>query len=109
MKYSKKEWLMIRKVLKQRKIHHDQVKHINCIRIHPTESDEHFYKKAIACRWLFKQGHPFLTEAWTEDRKKRFDIIDLKDDIDIEIETGKSNKKAYKGDMVIDIKQIKGG
>jgi len=98
-----KKWQRINSVLRKRKIHHDQIKHINCIRIHATESKKHFMKKAGICYDLFKQGHDFLTEAWTTDRKQRFDILDLTDDIDIEIETGKSKKKRYKADVEYDI------
>lgn len=103
MKYTRKDWMRIREVLRNRNIHHDQVRHINCIRIHPTESDEHFYEKVKVCRALFKEGKPFITEAWTNDRKQRFDILNLFDDEDIEIETGKSKKKQYKADKEIKI------
>ena len=88
-------WIRINHILKKHNISHDQFKHINCIRIHPTESDEHFLEKVKICRKLFKNGHQFLTEAWTVDRKRRFDIIDLIDDIIYEIET---DNKIDKGD-----------
>ena len=93
-----KEWQKIRETLRKRRIHPDQVKHINCIRIHNKESRRHFLKKAEICYNLFKQKHNFITEAWTEDRRKRFDILDLVNNVDIEIETGKSKSKKYKGD-----------
>jgi len=102
MKLSRKEWIRINDALRGREIDSSQFKHLNCIRIHPTESDEHFFKKVEKCRELFKLGHPFLTECWTKDHKQRFDILDLEMNEDIEIETGKSKNKIYKGDVVLD-------
>ena len=97
----RKKWYAIRNCLRKRNIHPDQHKHINCIRIHPTETYEHFIEKCKQVWQLHKIGHDFLTEAWTENRKQRFDILDLIDDIDIEIETGKSKKKKYKADKEV--------
>lgn len=85
--------MRINQILKKRKIHRDQYNHINCIRIHPTESYEHFSEKCELAWNLFKAKKPFLTEAWTSDRKRRFDVLDLIDDIPYEIETGKSYDK----------------
>ena len=100
MKLTKKEYIRINQVLRDRNIHWDQVKHINCVRPHPTESDEHAEWKHKECRKLYKMKHPYLTEVWTFDRKIRYDILDLKDDIDIEIDLSHSSKK-YKGDKII--------
>jgi len=98
-----KEWRRTREILRKRRIHPDQTRHINCVRIHNKESKKHFLKKAEICYELSKQNHNFLTEAWTDDRRQRFDILDLTDDIDIEIETGKSKRKKYKPDKEIKI------
>ena len=78
-----------------------KVKFINCPRFHPTETDEHWEGKQKKCRELYKEGHPFLSEVWTADHKQRFDILDLEDNINYEIETGKSKNKIYPGDEVI--------
>jgi hypothetical protein len=96
----KNDWKKINDTLRSRNIHHDQTKHIDCIRQHPTESDEHFKMKCKRARELFKEGKPFLTEVWTTDRRKRFDLLNLEDNVDEEFETGKSLFKVYKGDVV---------
>ena len=70
--------------------------------IHPTESDNHFLAKCKKAKELYDLGIPFITEAWTEDRSQRFDLLDLDSGIDYEFETGK-NTKNYKGDIVINI------
>lgn len=95
------DWKRINDILRKRDIDSSQHKFINCIRIHSTESDEHFNEKVRICRELFKIGHPFLTEVWTRNHDKRLDILDLEDDIDSEIESGKSKNKSYQGDVVV--------
>jgi len=102
MKLNRKEYFRINQILRERNIHWDQTKHLNCIRQHPIESDAHFDEKVKLCRQLYKQGHPFITEVWTTDRKMRFDILDLHLDEDIEVEKSRSSKK-YKGDKEIKI------
>jgi len=97
MKTTKKDWLRINNILRSRNIAHDQTKHINCFRFHPTESKAHRDEKFRICSNLYDRGHPFLCEVWTADRKRRFDILDLEDDVVIEIET---NFNVDKGDMV---------
>lgn len=103
MKLGPKEWKRIRDVLRARDIDHSQVKHINCVRMHPTETDEHWDGKQKLCRKLYKMKHPYICEVWTADHKKRYDVLDLEDDEDYEIETGKSKQKTYKGDTVINV------
>jgi hypothetical protein len=87
MNKTKDMWERTNEVLRLNNIDRDQRQHINCIRIHPTESDEHFTWKVNKSRELFKSGHPFLTECFADCRKRRFDIIDLEDNIIYEGET----------------------
>ena len=102
---NKNKWMRINNTLRNRKIHHDQAKHINCVRFHPKESFKQRMKKCEIASKLYSDGIPFLTEVWTADRKKRFDILDLENDIDYEITTDikKELKKIYKGDKIVKI------
>ena len=85
MKPTRKEQERINRLLRELDIHHDQTKHLGCIRIHPTESKEHFLKKAELCYEMYHQRHFFLTEAWTSDRKIRFDAVNLETGETIEV------------------------
>lgn len=100
MKLTKKKLTTVNNTLRKRDIHWDQRQHINCIRIHNTESREHFLGKCKVAYELHQIGVPFITEAWTTDRKKRYDLLELLNDFDYEFETGKSKKK-YKGDIEV--------
>jgi hypothetical protein len=100
---ARKDWLRINKILRERNIDPSQIKHINCIRMHPTESEKHFLAKAKRAFCFYKSKTPFLTEVWTKDHKKRYDLLHLIDDIDYEFETGKSKKKKYKADKEVTI------
>lgn len=103
MKLTQKDQKRINDVLRSRDIHPDQYKHINCVRMHPTETDAHWEGKQRKCRQLYKEDRPFLCEVWTRDRKQRFDILELIDNLDIEISTGKSKNKKYTNDIVIHV------
>lgn len=98
-----KRWKWINDCLRERDIHHDQRRHINCIRIHPTESERHFLEKCRTAYKLFKSKHDFLSEAWVTNRSQRFDILDLTLNEDYEIETGLSKKKKYKADKEVKV------
>jgi len=102
MKLNRKDYIRVNQILRERNIDTSQFKHVNCCRHHQTESKEHWAAKVKTCYELYKKGHPYLTEVWTSDKKKRYDILDLKDNIDIEIEKSRS-KKSYKGDREIKI------
>jgi hypothetical protein len=83
-------WKLVNKIFRDLNLHPDQKKHLNCLRFHPTESKVHSRMKYDIVRECFKKSIPFLTEAWTENRKRRFDIvkfIDNEDEQVIEIET----------------------
>lgn len=101
MKLTQQDQKRVNDVLRSRNIAHDQFKFMNCVRPHPTETDAHWGGKQKKCRELYNEGKPFLCEVWTADHKQRFDILDILDNINIEIETGKSKNKVYKGDEVI--------
>ena len=106
MNLTRNEWIRIRTTLRNRDIHHDQVKFLNCVRFSPTESKEHRRKKFEICEKLyFEDKVPFLTEAWNQQRTTRLDILDLIGDIDYEIETDLKRKKSYEGDVVIEVKR----
>lgn len=51
--------------------------HRNCIRINSGSTIEHERKKFEMCWAMAKGGHEFLTEAETEDKSCRADIVDL--------------------------------
>ena len=101
MKLTQEDQRRVNDTLRARDIHPDQHKHINCVRPHPTETDPHWEGKQKECRRLYKAKLPYLTEVWTRDRSKRFDILNLLEDEVIEIETGMSKNKTYTGDRVI--------
>ena len=103
MKLTQQDQKRVNDVLRSRNIAYDQYKFINCIRIHPTETLAHLKGKVKYCHKLYKERKPFLTEVWTADHKQRFDILDLLDNLDIEISTGKSKNKKYTNDVVIHI------
>ena len=103
MKLTRNQQITVNNTLRRRDIDPSQQKHINCIRIHPTETENHFVAKCMICWQLYKDKHPFIAEVWTRDHKQRFDVLDLVDDVDIEIETGKSKSKTYKGDKVVNV------
>jgi len=84
---TRKKWLRINKVLRKRNIDPNQVKFINTVRHHITESDEHWKAKCDKCRELFLMKHDYISEVWTLDNKKRIDVLDLIDDIAFEFET----------------------
>jgi hypothetical protein len=98
-------WKRINDILRKRDIHPDQRPHIGCIRQHPKETDEHFFEKCRIARELYKEGKPYIVECWNLKRDKRYDILDLEDDLNIEITTDikRENKKKYKGDIVHEV------
>lgn len=103
MKLTKNQQMRVNQILRDRDIDWSQAKHINCVRLHPTETPKHFMRKCELAYALHVLGRPFLTEVWTRDHKQRFDFLDLVDDLDYEIETGKSKDKKYKGDVVVKV------
>ena len=69
-------------------------KHVNCIRIHKTETPSHRNKKIELCLNLLDEGRDFVTEARTVDRSRRYDIY-LLDSGDVwEIETDHGVEKS---------------
>lgn len=85
----------INKVFRDLDLHPSQRKYVNCIRLHPTESLQHFKAKCEICRDMMLHDIPFLTEVWTADQKRRFDVVDLENGEVIEIEC---KKNVYKTD-----------
>lgn len=68
--------------------------HMNCVRIHPTESLRHFMKKCEEAWEIYQDGKPFWSEAFTRNYKRKFDILDPLGWGIIELETDpKVNKK----------------
>ena len=70
-----------------------QAKTMNAIKIHQKEGEEHFKMKCKICWDLHKEDKDFLTEAYTKDRSRKFDIVDLIDCDVIEIESKLKNMK----------------
>ena len=94
MNIKKEEWKTINSVLRELQIDKDS-RQINMIKIHgPKESWLHFMTKVKICWDLYQKGHPFLTEAWANNRKSKFDIVDLLENEVIEIDIkSKPNRK----------------
>jgi hypothetical protein len=62
------------------------IKHKNCIKIHSTESWEHFQMKAREAFMIYQMGRPVWTEAYRKDRSRKFDILDPLGDGIVEIQ-----------------------
>ena len=60
-------------------------RNINHIRIHPTEGFKHFKLKCEACWDLYQENKPFLCEAFANNRKQKFDVVNLIDNEVVEI------------------------
>lgn len=59
---------------------------LNAIRIHPTESFEHFLAKCIKCWELYQQEKPFWSEVFTKGTNRcKFDILSPVENKTIEI------------------------
>ena len=58
----------------------------NSIQISIANSLKHELKKAEICYKIKKQGHFFITEAESNKRNKRVDIVDLDDGMEYECE-----------------------
>ena len=83
-------WKLINRVFRELSLHPDQKKFINCVRFHPNESTAHRKMKYELANEDYDKGIPFLQEAWTEDRVRRFDHISFTDNPHewvVEIET----------------------
>ena len=92
MKITKKEWGKINKTMRELNIDRDS-RQINHIKIHPTESRKHFDMKCEIAFSLYNNNKPFLTEAFANKRKQKFDIIDLLDNEVIEIVVESDTKR----------------
>jgi hypothetical protein len=92
MEFNKKLWIQINNTLRKRDIDPSQSKFINTVRHHDTETFKHFLAKAKKCFSLYKNGHPYISEAWTRNHSRRFDTIDLIDNIVYEFETKNIDK-----------------
>lgn len=103
---NQKDWKQINGILREKQIDSSQIKFINCVKIHPTETQEHFMAKALESFKLVKEGYPVLTEVWTADHRRRFDLLDLSDGRVIEFETDKKIKK-LDADKTIYVDKVK--
>jgi len=84
MKLTKKDYEKINKTMRDLKIDNDS-RQINCIKIHPTESEKHFKMKCEIAFSLYNNNKPFITEAFANNRKHKFDIVDLLENEVIEV------------------------
>lgn len=103
MKNDRKLWLHINSVLRKRELDSSQIQFINTVRHHDTETIEHFLAKAKKCYELFKEGQLYISEAWTKEHDRRYDILSLTDDLVFEIETNKKEDKSYDGSIRIEV------
>lgn len=91
---NKKQLIKANQIKRELNIHPDSRIHTGCVRIHPTESLKHFMAKCKDCWEAYQLKEAFLTEAWTMDRKRRFDFVNLATGEIREYETdSKVNKK----------------
>lgn len=87
MKLTGKHWKRINQTIRDLKIDNDS-RHINHFRFHPTEGKTHRDTKFRICGEMYDNGRPFLCEAFAENRKHKFDIVDLLDGEVIEVDIG---------------------
>ena len=59
--------------------------HVNCVRVNIGSTLAHEATKFNLCYGLAMLGHDFITEAETENRQCRCDVVDLDDAIIFEI------------------------
>jgi len=83
MKLTKKHYEKINKTIRTLNIDKDS-RQINIYRF-TKEGRWHRKKKFEICCELYDKGHPFLTEATANNRKQKFDIVDLLENEVIEV------------------------
>ena len=84
MKITKNIQEKINKTMRELNIDRDS-RNINHIRIHPTEGVQHFKMKCEVCWNLYHENKPFLCEAFANNRKQKFDVVDLLENEVVEI------------------------
>jgi len=89
----KTDWKKINGTLRKHDIDISQRKNINHFIFFHVESKAHRRAKFNKCEELFDSGHNFIYEALSSKNKRRYDLIDLTDDIIYEFETVKNVKK----------------
>ena len=94
---NRKQIIRANQIKTELSLHSDTRIHTNCIRIHPTESFKHFIAKCKDCFEAKRNHQMFLTEAWTADRKRRFDFVNLDTG---EVREYETNPKVVKRDAV---------
>ena len=83
MKLTKKEYEKINNTMRGLNIDKDS-RHINHFKF-VNESDSHRKEKFKICCELYDRKHPFLVEAFANNRKQHFDIVDLLENEVIEV------------------------
>lgn len=102
----RKLWFHINRTLRKRRIHASQSKFINTVRHSQNESLEHFLAKAKKCHELYVAGKPYICECWTEDGKRRYDILSILDNEILEYETNEKVDKSADGSIRIEVKRL---
>ena len=92
MKIGKKEWEQINRTMRDLDIDKDS-RQINTFKF-TKEGEWHRKKKFDVCCQLYESNHPFLCEAYSNNKKRKFDIVDLIENEVIEIESVPVTEKA---------------
>jgi len=81
-----KEQRQINDFMRNLDIEPECIRHKNCVKFHPTESWEHFHKKAREAFMIYQSGRPVWVECYTRKRDRKFDILDPLGDGIVEIQ-----------------------
>lgn len=102
MRLTKNQWVAVWKTLNKLDIDPRELDHVNQIKHHPGETEEHFMGKAKRSRELYQQGIPHLVEAHNNHHTRKYDLVNLIDGTIEEFETGKSYDK-NDGSVKVDV------
>ena len=80
MKITKDMQKKVNNTIRTLDIDRESTRHMNCFRFHNKhESKIHRRMKFELCEEHYDNDKPFLCEAWTSDKKSKFDFINLLD------------------------------
>jgi len=90
------DYNQVNKIFRKYNIDISQRKNVNKFIFFNAESDKHRRAKFAKCEELLKLKHDFICEALSSKNGRRYDLIDLTDDIIYEFETTNIIKKGAK-------------
>lgn len=102
MNLTRKQWAKVWDTMNKLDIDPNELDHMNQVKHHPGETEEHFLAKASRSRELYQQGIPHLVEAHNNHHTRKYDLVNLMDCIIEEFETGKSYDKKD-GSVKVDV------